>query len=115
MRWDEMKWNEIKCDEMKWDKIKLNKTRCKEMRWDGMRWDEMKWNDMKWNKIKKERKKEIITIPGKIGASHICLPSYVSLKPSINLSGVLISSLTPSNSFTLCGYAVMLFPVKRIL
>ena len=110
MQRDEMRWDEMRWDEMRWDEMKWN-----EMKWNEMKWNEMKWHDMKWNKIKKERKKEIITIPGKIGASHICLPSYVSLKPSINLSGVLISSLTPSNSFTLCGYAVMLFPVRRIL
>ena len=33
-------------------------------------------------------------------------PSSVSLKPSISLSGVRTSSLTPSKTFTLSGYAV---------
>lgn len=44
---------------------------------------------------------------GRMGASHMCLPSFVSLKPSISLSGVLASLITLSKTLTLSGYAAM--------
>lgn len=37
----------------------------------------------------------------------MCLPSWVLLTPSINLSGVLTSPLTMSSTFTLSGNAAM--------
>lgn len=50
---------------------------------------------------------QTLTSPGSTGASHICLPSWVLLTPSINLSGVLTSPLTLSSMFTLSGKAAM--------
>lgn len=47
------------------------------------------------------------TSPGSTGANHMCLPSWVLLSPSINLSGVLTSPLTVSSAFTLSGKAAM--------
>lgn len=48
-----------------------------------------------------------LTRPGSTGANHMCLPSWVQLTPSINLSGVLTSPLTLSSTFTLSGKAAM--------
>lgn len=49
----------------------------------------------------------LLTSPGRTGASHMCLPSWVLLTSSINLSGVLTSPLTLSSTFTLSGKAAM--------
>lgn len=46
-----------------------------------------------------------LTCCWKTGASHMCLPSYVSFTPSTSLSGVRTSPDTPSKSLTLWGNA----------
>lgn len=50
---------------------------------------------------------QFLTSPGRTGANHMCLPSWVLLTWSINLSGVLTSPLTLSSTFTLSGKAAM--------
>lgn len=45
----------------------------------------------------------VLTVVGKMGASHMCLPSFVLLTPSISLSGVLTSFCMLANTFTLSG------------
>jgi hypothetical protein len=57
----------------------------------------------------------ILTNPGNAGANHMCRPSSVSLTPSINFAGVLTSSLTPSSTLTLSGYAVTSGEVEEII
>lgn len=49
----------------------------------------------------------LLTMSGRMGASHMCLPSSVSYTPSTSLSGVLMSPFTPSSIFTLSGNAAM--------
>lgn len=48
-----------------------------------------------------------LTSPGRTGANHMCLPSWVLFTPSINLSGVRTSPVTLSSTFTLSGNAAM--------
>lgn len=50
---------------------------------------------------------QVPTRPGRMGASHMCLPSLVSLTWSISLSGVRTSPHTPSSAFTLSGKAAI--------
>ena len=49
----------------------------------------------------------VLTVLGRTGASHMCLPSRVSHTPSTSLSGVLTSDLTPLSTFTLSGNAAI--------
>lgn len=47
------------------------------------------------------------TRPGRMGASHMCLPSVVSFTWSMSLSGVRTSPHMPSRAFTLSGNAAI--------
>lgn len=54
----------------------------------------------------------LLTVVGKMGASHMCLPSLVLLTPSISLSGVLTSFCMLANTFTLSGQAAISIDVQ---